>query len=316
MSYRTTNQEHGNLPSLLRISCPLIFFVFFAAFSSPPGGAGKEATLSPFPTGISFALLGKLPPGKNAGLNLFVRSRTHAERSRTAETPDQAREEAFRAALCVASLAHLEDASDFPWRDWIEKVKGPNPKLGTWLLQAAARIPEVDILSLARIFSHRDAPPGLRLQGHLLLWRAAPAEAFQKGRKIFRTEVPRAQHQFPGLYVERVLLPRIGKDADDLLREAAAAPTLSSWARVQAIRELARRSHTRELGGLFLTLFLSEERDLAVRKESLLALLKVDPLSGKEVLLQKIPPRASRPVLHAFMAELRVIHGLPHVPNN
>jgi len=316
MSHRTTSQENGGLQTILRISCPLLFFVFLGSFSGLPAGARQESSLSPFPTGISYALLGRLPSEENAGQALFVRSRTHAERSRTAETPDQAQEESFRAALCAASLANLAGASEFPWTDWIERVNGPHPKLGTWLLQAAARTSGADTLSLARIFSHRDAPPGLRLQGHILLWRVDPAEAFRQGRKILRTEAARAQHQFPGLYVENILLPRPGKDAEDLLREAAAAPTLSSWARVQAIRELARRSRTRELGGLFLTLFLSEERDLTVRKESLLALLQVDPLSGKEVLLQKIPPRANRPVLHAFMAELRGIHGLPPVPKN
>ena len=290
----------------MAFSCALLCF-----FLPPPSNYPKSLPLSTFPTGGSYALLGK---HKFTGSSLFALCRIHAARSNAADTSERADEEALRAALCASTLPLLEESLGFPWAEWIQEMSGPHPALATQILKSASRVPGLDALSLARLFSRKDVPPGLRIEGHRMMWALNPAEAFQKGRQIIREEKPRAQHQFPGLYVENILLPQKSLEVTTLLEEAAASPTLSSWGRVQAIRELARRSISREIGGLFLTIFLSEERDLTVRKEALLALMAIDPDSGEEILLTRMPSRSVRPILHAFMAELREEHGLPPLP--
>ena len=120
---------------------------------------------------------------------------------------------------------------------------------------------------------------------------------------MFR-EKPRAGDLLRPHYLEKMLLAVQGHLADELLLSIAAEGSMEARARSLAMSAVVKRGMT-EAAPIFESVFDTEATNFLIRKDALLAVLKLDQQRGISILINKMPQRTSDIGLFTFMTTLR-----------
>jgi hypothetical protein len=120
---------------------------------------------------------------------------------------------------------------------------------------------------------------------------------------MFR-EKPRAGDLLRPQYLEEMLLAVHGHLADELLLSIAAEESMEARARSLAMRAVVKRGMV-EAAPILESVFDTEATNFLIRKDALLAVLKLDQQRGISILVNKMPQRTSDIGLFTFMTTLR-----------
>lgn len=289
---------------LLALTRPLLLVAPFVALaiwapSSPSTAATDASSL-----GVRLAALASASDAPEA---LLQQAQQAAEREQVAETVADALSAArARDAFCAA-LAEATDASGFPWDTWIQAELRNRDALALGLYLASLRAEAPEALPRAKQLGRRDSPVPVRMAAHRTMWALDPELALQQGRGLI-LEFPRGTTGMHARYAQ-VLAEADHRLAQDLLIAMAHRDGLESHARVSAIQALAETGRV-ELGADLATIWNASTGDIATRQQALLAALRLDPVLGERILLNRIPDADAQPVLHGFALSLIEARGL------
>lgn len=289
---------------LLALARPLLLIAPLLALAvwapkSPSVTASDSSSL-----GVRLAALTSASDSPEA---LLQQAQEAAEREQFAETVSEALAAArARDAFCAA-LAEATDASSFPWDPWIQAELRNRDALALGLYLASLRAEAPDALARAKQLGQRDSPVPVRMAAHRTLWALDPELALQQGRGLIQ-EFPRGTTGMHARYAG-VLAEADHVLAQDLLIAMAHRDGLESHARVRAIQALADTGRI-ELGADLATIWNASTGDIATRQQALLAALRLDPVLGERILLERVPDADAQPVLHGFALSLIEARGL------
>ena len=295
----------------MHIACRTPFFVILGLLliSAPSCSADSDGT--PFVSEASRVLADSFESLDSAIDELQVRARTAAVRLHTDATAAELEGLEAELRLSVRALAALPNADALPWRQWIADSWRVLPELTEqYILCAEELLSGEAALILARSVDIREMPAHVRLVAHRMLWKLDPNEALARGNVLLFRERPRASDRMRPLYVEELLVPSDHPLALEMMLNVATSDSMEGRARTLAIRALGNGSSF-EAPPILESLFDTESTNFLVRKEAMLAILKLDPPRAHAMLLDRMPSRAADPGLWEFMVSLRKQEGLP-----
>jgi len=241
---------------------------------------------------------------------LQVRARTAAVRLHTDALAEELPELQSQLLENVRAIAALPDAETLPWREWIEENWRILPELTEQYILCAEELLDGEAaLLVARSADIREMPIRVRLVAHRMLWSLDPNEALARGNVLLFRERPRATDRMRPLYVEELLITSDHPLAIEMLLNTATSDSMEPRARRLAIRALGD-GNSFEAPAILESLFDTESTNFLVRKEALLAILKLDPARAHVMLMDRLPERQHDPGLWEFMMSLREQEGL------
>ncbi len=150
----------------------------------------------------------------------------------------------------------------------------------------------------------RTTPILLRIACHRALWQLDDKEAYSRARNLMFREQPRANDTLRPIYLEKLLVDIKGSLVNELLLSIAAEESMESRARSLAIEYLVSRQVS-DISPILESIFDTEATNFLLRKQALLAILKLDEPRGRGILINKIPQRSADLGMFTFMSSLR-----------
>ena len=288
---QTSYQFRCNFGLTLLLSCITII------------SCAKDVT--PFISGSSGIIALEATPSEYPAKSLVERSRALAVRYRTIPGYDariQALDE-IRITIRAAASFHAQHPLD--WGNLIQEDKAGHPELAVEEFLCADHLldPE-ELITIIRQQDMRTTPVQLRIACHSSLWRIDPKEAYTRARNLMFREKTRAGDLLRPQYLEDMLLAVQGHLADELLLSIAAEESMEARARSLAMNAVVKRGMV-EAAPIFESVFDTEATNFLIRKDALLAVLKLDQQRGISILVNKMPQRTSDLGLFTFMTALR-----------
>lgn len=291
-----------SLPRALILLSPFVAVAWGASIVQDPGTFPRPSR------GLRLAALATEAGTAQPLLQAAQEAAQRAERATSAV--DAAAAERARDAFCAA-LATLPEAATLDWDAWIDAETRNRDALALSLYRASLMAAAPQSTERARRFSDRSTPVLLRIEAQRTLWREDPQLAVQQGRGLIR-EHPRGTTSMHARYVA-VLAEVDLPESRELLIQVAHRDGLESHARVRAIQALAQTGRI-ELGADLATIWNASTGDIATRQQALLATMRLDPVLGDRLLLERMPDADLQPVLHGFAQDLREARGLGRAP--
>ena len=261
--------------------------------------------VTPFISVASESIALNATTSQDPAKDLVERSRSLAVRYRTVSGYDariQALDE-IRITIRAAASFHTQHPLD--WGNLIQEDKGGHPELAVEeFLCADYLLDSEELITIIRQQDMRTTPTHLRVACHNSLWRIDPKEAYTRARNLMFREKTRAGDLLRPQYLEDMLLAVEGHLADELLLSIAAEESMEARARSLAMNAVVKRGMV-EAAPIFESVFDTEATNFLIRKDALLAVLKLDPQRGISILVNKMPQRTNDIGLFTFMTALR-----------
>jgi len=243
--------------------------------------------------------------GEHPANDLVERSRSLAVRYRTISGHDARLEALNEIRSTIRAAASFNAQHPIDWGNLIQKDKVAHPELAVEeFLCAEYLLKPEELITIIRQQDMRTTPLQLRVASHNSLWRIDPKEAYTRARNLMFREKPRAGDLLRPQYLEEMLLAVHGHLADELLLSIAAEESMEARARSLAMRDVVKRGMV-EAAPIFESVFDTEATNFLIRKDALLAVLKLDQQRGISILINKMPQRTSDIGLFTFMTALR-----------
>ena len=261
--------------------------------------------VTPFIKGSSESIARDATSAEHPAKVLVERSRSLAVRYRTISgyvARIQALDE-IRITIRAAASFHAQHPLD--WGNLIQEDKAGHPELAVEeFLCADYLLDPEELIIIIRQQDMRTTPTQLRVACHNSLWRIDPKEAYTRARNLMFREKTRAGDPLRPQYLEDMLLDVQGHLADELLLSIAAEESMEARARSLAMSAVVKRGMV-EAAPIFESVFDTEATNFLIRKDALLAVLKLDQQRGISILVNKMPQRTSDIGLFTFMTALR-----------
>ena len=267
------------------------------------GSCSKDVT--PFITMASESIARSMASSENPANDLVERSRSLAVRYRTISDHAARIKMLDDIQITIRSAASFHSQHPLDWADLIQKDKTGHPELAVEEFLCAEYLLEPEeLITIIRHQDMRTTPIQLRVACHNSLWRIDPKEAYTRARNLMFREKPRAGDLLRPQYLEEMLLTVHGHLADELLLSIAAEESMEARARSLAMRAVVKRGMV-EAAPILESVFDTEATNFLIRKDALLAVLKLDQQRGISILVNKMPQRTSDIGLFTFMTTLR-----------
>jgi hypothetical protein len=261
--------------------------------------------VTPFITSSSSIIALDSSSGEHPANDLVERSRALAVRYRTIPGRDARSQAMNEIQITIRAAASLNAQHPLDWGDLIQKDKAVHHELAVEEFLCAEYLLEPkELIAIIRQQDMRTTPIQLRIACHDSLWRIDPKEAYTRARNLMFREKPRAGDLLRPRYLEKMLLNVQGHLANELLLSIAAEGGMEARARSLAISAVVKRNMV-EAAPIFESVFDTEATNFLIRKDALLAVLKLDQQRGISILVNKMPQRTSDIGLFTFMTALR-----------
>jgi hypothetical protein len=261
--------------------------------------------VTPFMTKSSEVIALDMTSSEHPAKDLAERSRSLAVRYRTISEHETKIQILNDIQSTIRAAASFNDQHPLEWGNLIQKDKALHPELAVEEFLCAEYLLEPEeLIVIIRQQDMRTTPIQLRVACHNSLWRIDPKEAYTRARNLMFREKPRAGDLLRPHYLEKMLLAVQGHLADELLLSIAAEGSMEARARSLAMSAVVKRGMV-EAAPIFESVFDTESTNFLIRKDALLAVLKLDQQRGISILINKMPQRTSDIGLFTFMTTLR-----------
>ena len=237
--------------------------------------------------------------------DLIERSRALAVRYRTISEHGARSQVLNEIKITIRAAASFNAQHPLDWGSLIQEDKAGHPELAVEEFLCAEYLLEPEeLITIIRQQDMRTTPIKLRIACHNSLWRINPKEAYARARNLMFREKPRAGDLLRPQYLEDMMLAIQGNLANELLLSIAADESMEARARSLAMGDIVKRGMI-EAAPIFESVFDTESTNFLIRKDALLAVLKLDQQRGISILVNKIPQRSSDIGMFTFMTRLR-----------
>ena len=282
-----------------RCNFGLTLLLFGSIFIS----CAKDVT--PFISESSDSIARRATSGENPAKDLVERSRSLAVRYRTISGYEERIQALDEIRITIRAAASFHTQYPLDWGNLIQEDKAGHPELAVEeFLCADYLLDPEELIMIIRQQDMRTTPAQLRVACHNSLWRIDQKEAYTRARNLMFREKTRAGDLLRPQYLEDMLLAVQGHLADELLLSIAAEESMEARARSLAMSAVVKRGMV-EAAPIFESVFDTEATNFLIRKDALLAVLKLDQQRGISILVNKMPQRTNDIGLFTFMTALR-----------